>query len=127
MRREHPPEVLISYKVRSLAKESPFWSAFGLWFAFRPVSARRILGRVWKHGSEKNGDSALQYGDWYTYGIDGDTSFLFSAFRLPESYGWTIPEDDEELLSGVGASGNISPKSDDTFESILLMSMCFED
>ncbi|PWN39101.1 hypothetical protein IE81DRAFT_318425 [Ceraceosorus guamensis] len=35
------PLVLISYKVRSLIKEQPFWTAFGTWFDFEPVRFRK--------------------------------------------------------------------------------------
>lgn len=122
VRREQPPEVLISYKVRSLAKETPFWSSFGLWFSFKPVFVRRkTLHSHSSSDSEGSDESDSQWGNWHTLGIEGDASFLFSAFRLPESYGWTIPRSDEELLSGVGARGTLTSKSDDTFESILLM------
>ncbi|EPQ26587.1 uncharacterized protein PFL1_05908 [Pseudozyma flocculosa PF-1] len=31
------PEVIISYKIRSLVKEQPFWSAFGSWFDYQPT------------------------------------------------------------------------------------------
>ncbi|KAG6370841.1 hypothetical protein JVT61DRAFT_11053 [Boletus reticuloceps] len=36
-----PPIKIISYKIRSLSKETPFRSAFGQWFSFQPVLARR--------------------------------------------------------------------------------------
>ncbi|KAG9314823.1 hypothetical protein JVU11DRAFT_3916 [Chiua virens] len=35
-----PVKIVISYKIRSLSKETPFWTAFGLWFSFQPVVAR---------------------------------------------------------------------------------------
>jgi len=121
--REQLPEVLISYKVRSLTKETPFWSAFGLWFSFKPVIVRRKTNPQ----SRSSTDSNTQWGNWHTYGIEEDTSFLFSAFRLPESYGWIVPISDEELLSGVGARGTLTPKSDDTFENIILMGMDLDE
>jgi len=98
----------MSYKVRSLTKESAFWAAFGLWFEFRPVLVREKLG--------PNSDQ------WRCFGINSDdTTFLFVARRRPESYLWTIPLLDEDLLSGVGVNGSDFPKSDDTFESLLMI------
>lgn len=32
-----PTVLLFSYKIRSLVREQPFWSAFGRWFRFEPV------------------------------------------------------------------------------------------
>ena len=102
------PLIFISYKVRSLTKESTFWAAFGLWFDFRPVLVRETL--------RPNSDQ------WRCFGVKSDdTTFLFVAHRRPESYLWTIPLLDEELLSGVGVNGSDFPKSDDTFERLLMM------
>ncbi|KAL1678111.1 hypothetical protein EV122DRAFT_265146 [Schizophyllum commune] len=105
--RASPPTITISYKVRSLVKESPFWSAFGLWFNFAPVLAKDSRGRWRRVGAiEGAGDDAM---------------FLFVAQRKAESLDWPIPDSDEELLSGVGAEGTMSRKGDSTFESLLLM------
>ncbi|PPR02597.1 hypothetical protein CVT24_002168 [Panaeolus cyanescens] len=102
------PVVYISYKVRSLAKETAFWSAFGLWFEFYPVLFR---------GNTKDAV-------WERFGSHlDDTSFLFYARRRVESYDWPIPEIDKDLLDGVGANGTHTRKSDDTFENLLLMSL----
>ncbi|VDC07859.1 unnamed protein product [Peniophora sp. CBMAI 1063] len=38
------PLITISYKIRSLAKETAFWNAFGLWFTFEPVFVRGEAG-----------------------------------------------------------------------------------
>jgi hypothetical protein len=35
------PGVIISNRIRSLPKEIPFWSAFGVWFSYEPVLYRR--------------------------------------------------------------------------------------
>ncbi|PFH53153.1 hypothetical protein AMATHDRAFT_138336 [Amanita thiersii Skay4041] len=103
------PHVVISYKIRSLSKESPFWSAFGLWFTFAPVLSR----------------NKSTNGPWYRFGASqSDASiFIFIAHRRPESLHWLVPLDDSDLLNGVGAQGNPTRKNDDTFESLLLMSM----
>ncbi|KAL1694390.1 putative methyltransferase-domain-containing protein [Schizophyllum commune] len=107
--RASPPAIAISYKVRSLVKESPFWSAFGLWFDFAPVLAKDSRGRWRRVGAiEGAGDDAM---------------FLFVAQRKAESLDWPIPDSDEELLGGVGAEGTMSSKGDSTFESLLLMNI----
>ncbi|KAI0663827.1 putative methyltransferase-domain-containing protein [Cubamyces menziesii] len=108
-----PPLVLLSYKMRSLSKETPFWSAFGLWFEFVPVLARRP--------STKGGENA----SWsrFSPGDASDETFVLVARRRPESLQWTVPENDSALLSGVGACFSESPKSDDQFERLLLMGM----
>ena len=99
----------MSYKIRSLAKEAPFWSAFGLWFDFKPVLFRETTPSVC---------------EWQRFGLNfGDTSFLFIACRRPDSFGWQIPDSDQDLLGGVGANGTTSRKCDDTFENLLLMGL----
>ena len=105
--------MLLSYKMRSLSKETPFWSAFGLWFEFVPVLARRP--------SAKGGENA----SWsrFSPGDASDETFVLVARRRPESLQWTVPEDDSALLSGVGAYFSESPKSDDQFEQLLLMGL----
>ncbi|KIK37143.1 hypothetical protein CY34DRAFT_475367 [Suillus luteus UH-Slu-Lm8-n1] len=110
---ELQPRVIISYKIRSLPKETPFWSVFGLWFSFEPVIARRI--------------DANSLSEWQRFGSDlggdGDLAFIFVARRRPESLNWTIPSEDVDLLGGVGARGTCSKKSDETFETLLLMGL----
>lgn len=110
------PEVIVSYKIRSLPKEAPFWSTFGLWFTYEPVLARRTPPLGGEHGSSTQ---------WERFGAiwDGPT-FVFVARRRAESLrGWDMPDDDEELLTGVGAQGTTSRKGDGTFETLLFMSM----
>ncbi|KAF8150702.1 putative methyltransferase-domain-containing protein [Crassisporium funariophilum] len=102
------PSIFISYKIRSHAKESLFWSAFGLWFDFRPILVK----------------DHLSDGKWTRFGSEfDDNPFVFIARRRPESYTWDISSVDNDLLGGVGASGSNSRKGDDTFENLLFMAL----
>ncbi|KAL6301369.1 hypothetical protein BKA93DRAFT_887465 [Sparassis latifolia] len=101
-----PAQAVLSYRIRSLVKETPFWSAFGLWFSFAPVFVKS--GEGWSRFVPVAGD---------------DETFVFVAERRPESRRWVVPEDDRELLNGVGARGTNEGKADDTFETILFMGM----
>jgi len=97
--------VVISYKIRSLAKETPFWSAFGLWFEFAPVLVQKT-------------DSP-----WHRLGAAlEDPTFVFVARRREQSLHWNLPPSDADLMRGI-TTGGASPKSDDTFETLLLMSL----
>lgn len=114
----NPPIVIISYKIRSLVKETPFWSAFGLWFKFTPVLSRRKL--------PMNGNPPPNVADeWVKFspGSKDDEMFVLIATRRPESFSWTIPDGDQALLTGIGAYGSNSAKSDEQFEQLLLMGM----
>lgn len=102
------PQVFLSYKIRSLSKEAPFWSAFGLWFTFTPVLVR---------ARSKDNSSGWERFD---SGGDGEV-FLFVARRRSESFSWIVPDDDVALLEGVGAQGTEERKYDDGFEMLLLM------
>ena len=103
------PQVVLSYKIRSLCKETPFWSAFGLWFTFDPVLMR----------TRSENDST-----WRRFDACGDGEvLLFVARRRSESFSWTVPEDDVALLDGVGAWGTEERKTDDGFELFLLMNV----
>ncbi|ETW83399.1 hypothetical protein HETIRDRAFT_383456, partial [Heterobasidion irregulare TC 32-1] len=86
-----PPEVIVSYKIRSLAKETAFWSAFGLWFTFTPV--------LTSPSASTSPDLS-----WKRFGASVD-AFILIAHRRPESMRWPVPEDDAGLLGGVGAHG----------------------
>nr|GAT45283.1 predicted protein [Mycena chlorophos] len=99
------PQIIISYRVRSLPKETPFWTAFGLWFEFAPVLTRSHSG-------------------WQRFGAElPDPTFVFIARRRKHSREWFVPDSDAALLSGVGAQGTSTPKGDDTFETLLFMSI----
>lgn len=130
------PTIIISYKIRSLSKETPFWSAFGLWFTFEPVLARPMDR---DHEGQHNLAPDLDSGDdaatvegeleghdgWRRFGDsddgDGDAMFVFIAKRRPKSFDWYIPDDDKSFLEGVGARGTENRKGDDSFEVMLLM------
>ncbi|KAI0067294.1 hypothetical protein BV25DRAFT_1089823 [Artomyces pyxidatus] len=115
--RDHTPEIIISYKIRSLSKETPFWSAFGLWFTFSPVVFRSM-----QPTSPDSSPNSLPDTRWRRYGEDDD-AFVFTARRRPESLQWAVPADDAALLNGVGARGSESHKNDDTFELLLMMNL----
>ncbi|GLB40288.1 putative lysine methyltransferase [Lyophyllum shimeji] len=101
--------VVISYKLRSLSKEAPFWSAFGLWFTFKPVLVK---------------DTSSGDGTWQRFGASSDDPmFIFIANRRPESYAWKIPTHNSDLLAGRGAVADDSAKADDTFETLLFMTL----
>ncbi|KAI0719402.1 putative methyltransferase-domain-containing protein [Cerioporus squamosus] len=114
------PSVIISYKIRSLAKETPFWNAFGLWFDFAPVLVHRR-----KTGSDALADAIDREESWERFfpGDLADEMFVLVATRRSESRTWRIPEEDTTLLSGVGAHGTDVAKSDDQFEQLLLMGL----
>ncbi|EPQ52771.1 hypothetical protein GLOTRDRAFT_122699 [Gloeophyllum trabeum ATCC 11539] len=99
-------EVVISYKIRSLPKETPFWSAFGLWFTFHPVIVRP------RGDTDASGDTWRRLGS----SIGEDGCFVFIARRRAESFTWSIPESDSDLLSGHGTPWS----SDEQFETFLL-------
>ncbi|KAG9053865.1 hypothetical protein FS842_006927 [Serendipita sp. 407] len=130
--------ILMSYRVRSLEKESPFWRAFGTWFDFEPVLTRRISERDPLHneygrfasdydskkagGSDKEDKTTNEDGDgdedgsdcWRRVGWDETgLSFLFRARRKPETLSWICPKDDDKLLYG--------SRGDDRFEILLML------
>ncbi|KAI9568202.1 hypothetical protein HD554DRAFT_2205118 [Boletus coccyginus] len=108
-------KIVISYKIRSLSKETPFWSAFGLWFSFQPVL-----------DTPPDDESDAPWKQ-FAADEDADQTFVFVAYRQPESIAWNVPETDKELMEGVGARGTTSKKGDDTFETILFMAMAVDN
>ncbi|KIK91604.1 hypothetical protein PAXRUDRAFT_34878 [Paxillus rubicundulus Ve08.2h10] len=117
-----PVKLIISYKVRNLQMETPFWSAFGLWFSFQPVLARR---RILPVGSAARDDDSDNPEPWRQFGADDHAgrTFIFIAYRRPESMAWDVPKNDKDLTDGVGARGTPTKKGDETFETILFMSI----
>jgi hypothetical protein len=71
-------------------------------------------------------DSSSSSTSWMRYHAPS-SSYLFIAHRKPTSYLWTVPEDDRDLLDGVGANGNEFKKADERFEVMLLMDMLNSD
>jgi len=114
------PKVIISYQIRSLTKESAFWSAFGLWFSYEPVLSRF---KVKERSSVSN--ISNESGGWARHGTynTADVNYMFVARRRQESYSWRAAEDDADLLDGIYAQGTEDKKGDDTFEMLLLMNM----
>lgn len=99
-----------------MTKEAPFWSAFGLWFNFHPVNYLPPADTVTDDENEGS--------EWCRFGSrQDDQVFVFVAKRRQGSHYWKVPENDQELLHGVGANGTDVTKSDDTFETLLLLSM----
>lgn len=129
---DRSPRVTIAYKIRSLAKETSFWSAFGLWFSFAPVLAQKRRETQPLNGVLKGQQEVANVAHisrtleepWTRFGsADENDIFIFVARRRPESLTWEIPHSDEELLAGVGARGTRACKGDDTFEGLLLMGL----
>lgn len=127
------PTIIVSYRIRSLPKEIPFWSAFGLWFSYGPVLYRRSQHPLLPSHQE-NGDYGSDRppsnthsevepeADWARYHASSST-YIFIAHRKNISLGWSVPEGDRDLLEGVGAYGDRRRTGDDAFELMLLMDM----
>lgn len=127
------PNIIISYKIRSLLKETPFWSAFGLWFSYEPVLYRRHRKSLLSL-NQVNGDyesdcpsldthsDGIPDTEWARYHTPSST-YIFVAHRRSISLGWDVPEDDKDLIEGVGAYGDQRTKGDDAFDLMLLMSL----
>lgn len=61
---------------------------------------------------------------WHRFGSSADGAiFVFVARRRVESFSWNVPPEDRDLLDGVGAWGSQTRKGDDTFESLLFMTL----
>lgn len=88
-------KVVLSYKIRTLQKEEPFWTAFGCWFQYsRVVRQLRAL--------DGDDDENL------------DDIWIFSATRLPSTIGIDVAVvNDAQLMHMLG--------TDDTFEQMLLL------
>ncbi|KAH0832894.1 hypothetical protein J3R83DRAFT_11846 [Lanmaoa asiatica] len=119
-----PVKVVISYKIRSLPKETPFWTAFGLWFSFQPALARSRVRSIESKNAPPD-DEPDAPDPWRQFGADqdADQTFVFVAHRRPESIAWHVPKADKELMEGVGARDTTTRKGDDRFETILFMAM----
>lgn len=95
-------DVTISYKIRSLAKEEPFWRAFGVWFDFRPILCR-------KHTHAAKIDDWRRFGSLKADLFDAcsdaeaeaeDDIFVFYATRRRETLACAVPASDVDLMAG---------------------------
>ncbi|PWZ02330.1 hypothetical protein BCV70DRAFT_62014 [Testicularia cyperi] len=108
------PELVISYKIRSLVKEQPFWSALGAWYDFRAVDCRRRRQRKpeldrSKQDAENDKKGPADY-EWHRFGSlpsdhgappdDDQELFIFVGQRRPETFGCRAPHTDGELMQG---------------------------
>ncbi|WFC96135.1 hypothetical protein MBRA1_002791 [Malassezia brasiliensis] len=119
---EHPIEVVIGYRIRSLTKEQPFWAALGSWFDFRAVyCAPKSRPDVWvPFGSDA---THLSHGP---PGAVPDDYFVFVAHRKPHTLSQTAPHSDAALLAGHRVTEEATQTYDpdlsgvDTFEWLML-------
>lgn len=130
--RRSPPPVLIAYKIRSLAKEEPFWTALGSWFDVSIVNCRypATSSEVEVASPEECKSSA--WGPWHRFGAwqrdlssssensddieaaSEDAYFVFIAQRKVDTLQCSPPpQDDAALLAGV----MLAEVEDDTSES----------
>ncbi|CAO1622812.1 unnamed protein product [Parajaminaea phylloscopi] len=71
-----PPTVIIAYKIRSMAKEEPFWSALGCWFDVDIVACRyRHPANDRQHQQHEGlaqtptpAEAAPAWGSWHRFG-----------------------------------------------------------
>lgn len=113
---ESPPPVLIAYKIRSMTKEMPFWTALGRWFDVEVVHSRRQRRAVRSGGDFEEQDPRASE-EWHRFGSlrgdldDGleeegdetseDAYFVLIARRKACRQGWSAPpEDDQALMAG---------------------------
>ncbi|ORY84729.1 putative methyltransferase-domain-containing protein [Leucosporidium creatinivorum] len=116
---KEPTKVLFSYKIRSLVREQPFWSAFGRWFTFEAVlsASPPHPSPLTTFSAASSPTSAPSPLEWARFGTgDEDELFIFVCERRPSTYDWDVPEQDEQLMQGLpGQDGE-----DDQFEQLLL-------
>lgn len=102
------PELIISYKIRSLTKEQPFWSALGSWFDFQAVDYRSIP-KPSADSNTQNGTDDLEE-TWHRFGSQGEDYgacsdadqelFVFVGHRRRDTVGCLAPESDQDLMQG---------------------------
>ena len=118
------PELIISYKIRSLTKEQPFWSALDSWFDFRAVDCRTISRSDDSIGTDDNADSGPS--DWHRYGsegadygasVDADQElFVFVGRRRVNTMGCLAPDSDADLMQGKRLRPRRDADGQDSFE-----------
>lgn len=99
------PELIISYKIRSLTKEQPFWSALDSWFDFRAVDCRPTSKPKGKNSATDDSES-----QWHRFGSEGEDYgasvasdqelFVFVGCRRKETVGCLAPDSDTDLMQG---------------------------
>ncbi|KAM0747043.1 hypothetical protein T439DRAFT_305974 [Meredithblackwellia eburnea MCA 4105] len=104
------PTLLIAYKVRSLVREQPFWSAFGRWFTMKPV-----LIQERSPTSCDPSQPPPPPPSWTRFGSTDDI-YIFCCHRKPSTLHHRVPISDEHLMRG----GPGVPTADDQFEMMLL-------
>lgn len=147
---EHSPRVIIAYRVRSLAKEQPFWLALGAWFDLVPVQARRqpppacptpaVAGARTSVSASADAATATAKANtlasvWHRFGAwasdvlpeakdepPEDEYFVFSCTRRADSFAVSPPQDDTRLMGGWrdGSDAGQHSAAGDTFELLLL-------
>lgn len=122
-------KVIISYKIRSLPKEEPFWRTFGAWFDFSPVliSTNKDKPQSWRlFGAKKSDMYAYNHAPQTNEEDAEDDVFIFVATRKPETLSCMPVSDDAKLMQGFMRSENgseIQGKGIETFELILMSSL----
>lgn len=113
------PKVLFAYKVRSLVREQPFWSAFGrhLLTSHETLLTTDFAGR-WFHleSVASRVTTAPKPTSWTRFG-EADDIHIFLCTRKASTYDQPIPTDDEHLMRG--APGDAT-SADSQFELMLL-------
>lgn len=96
------PELIISYKIRSLTKEQPFWSALGSWFDLQAVDCRPILTEnAAADDAEEEWHRFGSTGQDYGASADSDQElFVFVGHRRRDTIGCVAPESDADLMHG---------------------------
>lgn len=125
-------KVIISYKIRSLPKEEPFWRTFGAWFDFSPIlisdrkpDSTTDQQQSWRlFGAKKSDMYAHNHAPAHLNEEDAeDDVYIFVATRRPETLSCTPVSNDARLMDGFMRSENgteIQGKGIDTFELILM-------
>ncbi|PWN31722.1 uncharacterized protein FA14DRAFT_110222, partial [Meira miltonrushii] len=102
-------KVIISYKIRSLPKEEPFWRTFGAWFDFSPVliaerkaDSTNDQQQSWRlFGAKKSDMYAPSHALANLKDEDAeDDVFIFVATRRPETLSCTPVSNDARLMEG---------------------------
>ncbi|GAC94085.1 hypothetical protein PHSY_001654 [Pseudozyma hubeiensis SY62] len=120
------PELIISYKIRSLTKEQPFWSALDSWFDFRAVDCRSTRGPDHKMQSEEQIAPDNEASHWHRFGSQGEDYgasadsdqelFVFVGHRRKDTIGCLAPESDTDLMQGKRCRPCLGPEGETTLE-----------